>query len=244
MKRAGIIHVLGWSVALTLLVLPLVGLLEGWFAASRWPVRSLRIDAPFTQVSDEAIRATVVPLLSEGFFAVDLDRVQREVAALPWVARAEVSKRWPDRVEVRVREQQAFARWNDVALVNRRGELFEVPHVAEVAGLPDLAGPDDRIGDVVEFYIDSNRRFARVGRRVVRAALSGRGAWSLQLDGGAELMVGRTRADARLARFVDTYPRLVTGHQRSFEYVDLRYSNGYAVRWPSTPDSQGGSPGA
>jgi cell division protein FtsQ len=239
MKGALAMRIVGWGVALTLVLLPLVGLLEGWFAVGRWPVRSLRVDAPFQHVSADQIRHAAIPLLAGGFFAVDLDHVQKVVAALPWVAHVEVRKRWPDQVELRVHEQQAFARWNGSSLINRQGEVFNVPAVEALQGLPDLGGPSPRMREVLGFYLDSQRAFAHSGRRVVGAHLSERGAWSLELDGGAEVVVGRTRATQRLARFVDTYPKLMAGHEQSFEYADLRYSNGYAVRWPPAPTPGG-----
>lgn len=225
---------LGWSVAIVLLLLPVVALLEGWVAKSSWPVRSLRVDAPFTRVSAEQIRAVVTPLLKDGFFAVNLGELRRRVAALPWVAKVEVRKRWPDQLDVRVTEQRAFARWNGTALINGEGQRFVVPAIDALAGLPDLSGPDERLPDVVAFFVDNRQRFARIGRTVTGAHLSDRSAWQLDLDGGARLFVGRNRPAQRLARFVDSYRALMQGHAGSFEYVDLRYTNGYAVRWPTT----------
>src|SRR5690606_29238321 len=34
-------RVLAWGIAVTLVALPIVGVLNGWFAADRWPVRQL-----------------------------------------------------------------------------------------------------------------------------------------------------------------------------------------------------------
>lgn len=238
------IRVAGWGIALALVLLPLVGLLGGWFAAARWPVRTLSVDAPFVHVSAATIRGAVTPLLIHGFFAVDPDVVQSRLAALPWVAAVEVRKVWPDQVEVHVHEQQAFARWNGSTLINRQGVVFKVPGPGDLSALPDLGGPDARRNDVLAFYLDSKQRFAKVGRTVIGARLSDRGAWQLLLDGGVPVVVGRGPVQQRLARFIDTYPRLMEGHPQGFQYVDLRYTNGYAVRWPAEATATGGQPKA
>ena len=129
--------------ALTLVALPIVGVLNGWFASERWPVTRLAVRAEFEHVSAEQIRAAAEPGLGQGFFAMQLDQVRDAVARLPWVERVEARKRWPDTVELVVYEQQPYAHWSGGRLVNRTGQLFSVPGGELLQGLPRLAGPDD-----------------------------------------------------------------------------------------------------
>ena len=50
----------GWLLALALVALPVVGVVNGWFAADRWPFRQLRIDATFERVNAEQVRAAAI----------------------------------------------------------------------------------------------------------------------------------------------------------------------------------------
>lgn len=241
MNQRLIVRLIGWGVALVVIALPLVGLLNGWIAVDRWPVRSLRIDAPFAHVGAEQIRATAAPLLNRGFFAVDLGRVQQAVAALPWVDRVEVRKRWPDQVLVRVQEQRPFAHWNRDLLINRQGEVFAVPDAAALQGLPRLSGPDSETDTVLRFYLDMLARFGGADLPIRGVHLSARGTWRLALANGARVMVGHDDVERRLDRFLDTW-HILAADNGSFDYVDLRYSNGYAVRWSETPSATGTTP--
>jgi len=73
--------------------------------------------------------------------------------------------------------------------------------------------------------------------------LSPRRAWRIHLDNGMQLALGRVQTDARLARFVSLYPRLFgrppAGDGRTAAaspvplMVDLRYTDGFAVRMPN-----------
>lgn len=240
----GAVRAMAWTLALAVLALPLVGLFMGWFAASHWPVRSLRVDGPFEHVPAAEVRGVVTPLLKEGFFAVDAGRIQQAVAALPWVEHAEVRKHWPDQVRITLIEQQPFARWNSQALINRRGQVFQVPDAATIQGLPELAGPADSQQEVLEFYLDARRRLATVGLPVTGTSLSRRGNWRVRLAGGAEIVIGKDTPRPRLARFVDGFARLASGRIPRFISADLRYSNGFAMRWPDPEDSNGGPPPA
>ena len=82
----GAVRLLAWCLAIALVAWPVVGLLRGWFAASRWPVTRLTVQAEFKHVSAAEIRAAVLPRLGKGFFALNLEAVQQAVAALSLAA--------------------------------------------------------------------------------------------------------------------------------------------------------------
>jgi hypothetical protein len=86
----------------------------------------------------------VRPRLGKGFFALDLDAVQKAVAALPWVESVEARKRWPDTLVLRIYERQPFARWNEKQLVSRQGALFSVADADHGDRLARLVLADDR----------------------------------------------------------------------------------------------------
>ena len=223
-----------WCLVAALLALPVVGVLNGWFAANRWPVTRLIVQGEFKHVSMDQLRAAVLPSLGKGFFALNLDHVQQAVAALPWVESVEARKRWPDTLQLRIIERQPFARWNQKQLISRQGKLFDAPiDAAAAAALPDLQGPDDRLAEVVSFYADVGKAFAGTHLSINGVTLTARGSWSVTTTSGARIVIGdRDLAGDRLRRFLAVYPQMMAGHTDGFVYADLRYTNGFAVRWP------------
>ncbi|MBS0432794.1 MAG: cell division protein FtsQ/DivIB [Proteobacteria bacterium] len=232
MRGASITRLLAWLVAIALIALPVVGVLQGWFASDRWPVRTLQVQAEFRHVGADELRQAVLPSLRSGFFALDLDKVRDEVARLPWVARVEARKRWPDTLELRVLELHPVAHWGHGRLLGRDGRLFSVADADAVTGLPHLSGPDDRVADVVDFYGRAQQQFAPLHLRVDVVDLSERGSWAVRLSDGGAVVIGRDQPQQRLARFIAVMPMLLQGRTGSFVYADLRYSNGFAVKWP------------
>ena len=226
-----VLKLLAWTIALTLVALPVVGVLNGWFAVDRWPVRYLDVQAEYNHVSAEQIRAAAATHLGTGFFALKLEDVRAAVAALPWVEGVEARKRWPDTLVLLVRERQPIARWGERRLIGRDGVLFTAPGVEAMQGLPQLDGPDDAVGEVVDFYTRTAHALAGSGMVLSGATLSGRGSWKLSLVGGAEIMLGHEQVDARVQRFLDVLPRLSAEHAGGFQRADLRYANGFAIQW-------------
>ena len=235
-----ILKLFAWAIALSLIGLPIIGVLNGWFAQDRWPIRNLQVEAEFNHVGAEQIRAATNGYLGTGFFAIKLEDVRAAVAALPWVEHVEVRKRWPDTIEMRVLEQQPFARWGNKRLVGRSGQLFDAPGTEAIQGLPQLSGPDAALTDVVDFYQKTLTTLSGSGLALTGVSLSARGSWTISLVDGSEILLGQRDIDDHLKRFLDVFPRLAAGRgTNAFARADLRYANGFAIRWLASAPASG-----
>jgi cell division protein FtsQ len=169
------------------------------------------------------------------FFTVDLESVRALFEAIPWVRRAELRRRWPDCLEVRIEEQVPLARWGQQKkgsqLVNAQGQLF--PGQSDEA-LPSLAGPAGSEAEVVRRYLAFRDALAPLGLAPTQVLLSARLAWQMRLSNGITMQLGRDtekdRVEDRVARFVSAYPQTLARSRQRIDYVDLRYPNGFAVR--------------
>ena len=234
MIRRGL-QVLTWALALALVALPVVAVLNGWIGSERWPLRTLRVNEGLERVDAARLRQTLLPYATAGFFAVRLDPARAAVARLPWVEHAEVRKRWPDVLEVRIVEHRPFARWGENRLLSEQGRLFPVAGIEVPEGLPQLSAADGRVPEVVALYNESREMFAPGGYSVVRLALDSRDSWSLSLDNGVEVVVGSQEARLRLKRFARVLPQLLARNPLPLRRADLRYTNGFALVWGEAP---------
>jgi cell division protein FtsQ len=197
------------------------------------PVHVVSMDGSFQRVSPGQIEQAVAPYLDAGFMSVNLDAVQRAVEILPWVDHARVQRRWPRSLHVTVVEQTAAARWGEAGLLNTRGELFvrDAAHVP--SELPRLSGPDGTQARVAQRYLAAQGRMLEAGMRIAAVRLDERGAWELDLDSGVTVRLGRRQVDERLERFIHTASSVISRRVREIAYVDMRYSNGFAIGWRS-----------
>lgn len=219
-----------WLVAGISLVLFATGIYSLSVVLDR-PFRVVTVEAGFQRVSTMQIEAAVVDSLSGGFVTVDLDLIRIALVSLPWVDRAQVQRIWPDRIHVKVTEQIAAARWGDKGLLNTRGELFirNARHIP--AELPRLRGPDGSENKVARRYLNLRGRLAEAGFSLNSVELDARGAWQLRLSNGPEVRLGRLAVDERIDRFIQVVSHVVHQQLEDIEYVDMRYSNGFALGW-------------
>lgn len=229
------LRLVGWLLAVALVALPVVAVLNGWIGASQWPLTRLRANGEFHRVDTALLQRTLLPYARRGFFAVRLDDAQAAVARLPWVERAEVRKRWPDVLEVRVVEHRPFARWGNDQLLSEHGRLFPAKGIVAPTDLPRFSGPPARIPEVVALYNESRGLFDAIGMDVREVELDPRGSWSLALGNGAQVVIGRSEARARLGRFVRLLPQLLAQNTQLLARADLRYTNGFSLSWTPAP---------
>jgi cell division protein FtsQ len=145
------------------------------------------------------------------------------------VRKADVRRQWPDRLEVRLEEHEPLARWGTMGLVNVQGEIF----VATYGGLlPVFNGPAGASKEMAIQYAYFRKSLEPLGQKPVQVNVSPRRAWSLRIEDGMMIELGRNDLENRLARFVQNYGRAAAMLERRVDYVDLRYTNGFAVRVP------------
>jgi cell division protein FtsQ len=194
-----------------------------------FPLREIKVNGELKHVTREQVQLIVRRELRGNFFTLDLDQARKGFEKLPWVRQVSVRRRWPDHLDVALEEHVALARWGGTALVNSHGELF---HAASNAELPMFVGPVGMEKEVTERYETFRQLLAPLKFEPRQVVLSPRRAWQLRLNNGLTVELGREQTDARLAKFVSVYERTVGRLGQPVQYVDLRYPNGFAVRFP------------
>ncbi|NTV11857.1 MAG: cell division protein FtsQ/DivIB [Zoogloea sp.] len=201
-----------------------------------FPLREVVVTTPLGQVTNAQLEYAARSSIRGNFFTVNLDQVRSAFEKLPWVRRAEVRRRWPGAVEVRLEEHVATAYWRvgdtgEMRLVNRQGEVFSA---ASNASMPMFSGPEGSASLLLSKYAEFSRAIAPLGRHLVGLSLSARQAWQLRTDDGLLIDLGRDQprapTDARLARFVSVFPEAQQKLNMKIAVADLRYPGGFTLR--------------
>ncbi len=195
-------------------------------------ITQVSVTGRFQRVSpidvEQAVKARVRDM---GLVSVDLAAVRRAVEQLPWVDNATVERQWPRALNIRVDEQVPAARWGANGLLNTRGELFisEARHIP--AELPRLSGPRGSESEVARRYLAAQGQLVEAGMRLTAVRLDLRGSWEFDLDNGITVRLGRRQVDERFSRFVAAGVGQIASHANDISYVDMRYTNGFAIGW-------------
>ncbi|WP_320151964.1 cell division protein FtsQ/DivIB [uncultured Tolumonas sp.] len=200
------------------------------FDEDKIPVSGLVVQGDLEYVSTEEVRKVLAENpQTNNFFTLDVNQLQKEVEALPWVYQSSIRKRWPALLYVYVVEQTPCALWGNDRLLSIRGTIFQAPRDRLKKPLVQLSGPDEMAGKVWEQYQQFERLLALNGYHVASVHMTNRHSWEIQLASGPKLILGRNDMLVKLQQFIDVYPKLE--NRELIDYLDLRYDTGIAVRW-------------
>lgn len=210
--------------------------LVAWFVSRPlFPLREVILLSPAEEVTEAQLEYVARTAVRGNFFTVDLEDVRAAFETLPWVKRAEVRRRWPDGIELRLVEQKAVAYWTPAEggegrLVNPEGEVFAA---TSSEPMPALAGPQGTSPRLLTRYQELATLLQPMNLRLVGLSLSAREAWQLTLENGLVILLGREPdqavLDRRLKRFVTAWPELQNHMETTVAVADLRYPSGFAL---------------
>jgi cell division protein FtsQ len=159
----------------------------------------------------------------QSIFAADVQSARRRLMKLDWVAEADVQRRYPDAINVRLVEKLPYALWKSpeglVYAVERDGGLITKNDVEKFAGLPHLAG--DGAPEIAADLVDAVAQHRAVAARTkIYQRQSGR-RWNLILDDGVVVKLPETGWQKEL----DTLESLIVDKsilERNLIEIDLR----------------------
>jgi cell division protein FtsQ len=213
-----------------------------WWLAQR-PMFTLKViridgtvDVPLRYVNGSTVRGTALPRIKGNFFTVNLNAVRTAFESVPWVRKAAVRREWPNKLIVTVEEHVPLGTWGDDGrLVSVKGDVFtaNLAEAEEDGELPKLAGPIGSEKEVVGRFRELHQWLAPANLAPASLRLSGRYAWTMELNNGVKVELGREQGNetlkARVDRLTGIYPQLVARLQDRIESIDMRYPNGLAL---------------
>ena len=193
------------------------------------PIRRVMVEGEFKHLTTQHVQHAVADAVHAGFFGVDVADIRDLLQDEAWIREANVSRMWPDGLHVTIVEQVPVARWGDYGLLNERADVF-VPSAEDLPrDLAQLNGPLGSEQEVLEHFGYIRAQLADVGLKPIGLSLSDRRAWTVTIEGGHEILLGRRDLEVRLARFKWGYTKGLNAAWERIGHVDMRYTNGFAV---------------
>jgi len=236
---------LGYWAGMVFFVVVIIGLTyvanrlyQKLMSAQEMPISTLQISGHRAYSTDSEVQQALSELSdNESFFSLDVSRVQQQIEQVPWIDSAAVRRRWPNGLSIHIIDQDPVALWNELSLVNSKGEIFTAPRARLRRELPSFVAPNEVPKEVLSGYQALLPLFESEGLVVKRVELTERQSWQLILGDGTRLILGRENTvirNARIERFLRVYKHLIP-NDKSIDYVDLRYDSGFAVNWNTEP---------
>jgi len=158
------------------------------------------------------------------------ESARERIVSLPWVREAAVRKVYPNTIEVRVDERDAFAIWqhgSQLSVIEKDGAVI-APYVGgRQAMLPLVVGLGAAEGAAA--FVAKVQAYPELASRVRGYIRVGERRWDMRLDNGITVKLPETQVEAALADLValDKSDALLT---RDIAAVDMRFTDRLVVQ--------------
>ncbi len=218
--------------AISLIVLGAILWIRSWFVNPvHWPISKVEIKGDLKYVSRDELQGVIKHYVNTNLYLLDDQGLERDLEAIPWVKGVSLRKSLPQTLIITIKEYQAVAYWGEDHLLDQYGEIFNGSLPERRSDFPVLYSPEDKGREMGERYIQVLKWLKDVPMKVVSLTEDPRGSWIIRFEDGLILNVGKKEQEKRLRRFVVGYQKVLKKQMEKVSLVDLRYTNGFAVKW-------------
>ena len=196
-------------------------------------IKTVEVQSALTNVNKNDIRSIAETYIQDGFFTVNLSRFEDELSEISWVYKAKIKRQWPGKLAIRITEQVPVFRWGDTQLLNRDGHAFSVKNANDFTHLPLLDGVTGREQYLMSLFDKYQDQFERMGASILKIEEDARYDKEITLANNISINVGREYAEKQIERCLYSFAMFSKAERAAISSIDLRHSNGFAVRWDS-----------
>ncbi|WP_323815334.1 cell division protein FtsQ/DivIB [Cellvibrio sp. NN19] len=194
------------------------------------PIKSVVVEGDFNFISKQRATELIGNEINGDFLQLDLMQLKNALLDDPWVEKVTLNRRWPDTLVVKIAEQKPIARWGD-GFLNQRGEIVLIDDASQLSGLPWLQGSEADAPEILQQYQDLSQLLRSRGLEVLALKCDNKKSWRLTIKNHVEIALGRDQVMEKMRRFVTVYDTHLSKVWLDVKAIDLRYTNGVAVRW-------------
>lgn len=230
------------SVLAGVLLLCAVLMIAKLYQPQTLPFKSVQIYGELSWIDRDKLNEIILKNIDGGFFSLNISQLKERLEQQAWIESVAIRRVWPDVLQITANEQQPVAIWNGDRVINNYGELFDPMGQELPEYLVKVSGPEGSQSMMMEHYFAISKLFQDVGLRIASMDINERRALQVILTNGVRLLLGRVNSGEESAeevqRFVTAYKQNLSPKFEDIALVDLRYTNGLAVRWKQHTSTQ------
>lgn len=218
-----------------------------------FPIKKVELTNRLENQDGNELQKSVAQILNGGFFSLDVDLFRADLlSSLPWLKTVAVRKMWPDKLLLSITEHKPVTRWSSIdkgvnesknnELLSDEGIIF-YPRLTDVQQakfnkMAMFSGPKSNAIKILETCSQISESLKILDVFVKQCGMNERRTWMVKLSNNMEIKLGKESVMQKLERLVRVFSGQLKPYLDSVDYADLRYSNGFSIKWNSENTEQ------
>ena len=220
-----------WTVMLAAPLMLVLGAYKWIQNPENLTIESVEVIGNFTILDKTQLQPLIESYAKTNLYLLDVEQLEKEIESNPWVHSAALTHVWPNKLIVKIYEQKPVAHWGKKQMLAENGEIIKASMAKEKGELPLLYSPNDKGRNMASGFLNIRKMMKGFPVKLVEFKEDARGSWRIKLENGIVLKIGREHQAKRLKRFMVAYDQSLNEVLDKISVVDLRYTNGFAVKW-------------
>lgn len=220
-----------WMILITLPLVAVLGAYQWIQNPENLTIDTVEVTGEFTILDEKQLQPLIESYVKTNLFLLDDKNLERALENNPWVHSAALTHVWPNKLIVKIYEQKPVAYWGKSNMLADNGEIIKASMAKEKGELPLLYSPNDKGRNMATGFIKIRKMMKGFPLKLTEFKADARGSWKIKLENGMTLKIGREHQEKRLKRFMVAYDQSLKKVLDKISIVDLRYTNGFAVKW-------------
>ncbi len=194
-------------------------------------IRHIQVEGTLQHADKTKISNILQPLIHSSLFSLNQSSLHQALVALPWIKQVDIHRDFPHELIIKLNEKQVVASFNGKALIDKSGNLFTPEDKSIIAQFPEIIASKDLLPAALKDLQTLQLILASQNLKIKSLILAQRNSVTLILTNGLKILLGKQNMSARLETFLDIYPKVFENRLNQVQYIDMRYTNGMAVKW-------------
>ena len=224
-----------WSAIFIVPLILVVGAYQWIQNPNNLTIKTVEVTGEFRILDTKQLQPLIESFAKTNLFLLDQRKLEEALENNPWVHSAALTHVWPNKLIVKIYEQKPVAHWGKSNMLAENGEIIKASMDKEKGDLPLLYSPNGtsrNMGrNMANGFLEIRKMMKGFPLKLVEFKEDARGSWRIKLENGMTLKIGRDHQAKRLKRFMVAYDESLNKVLDKISVVDLRYTNGFAVKW-------------
>ena len=207
------------------------------------PIAKFQVVGKTDFISEQEVEQLLQQWKNSSILLANIHGIKQKLLEHPWVKQVAIKRNWPDVLQVTIVEVLPIALWKPSIAIDCRVEYFRCQLLTEKGNyaihrksnpidytMSKIIARAENKEHIKNKYLYSVKYLQPLNLNVVSLQLSRDNEWELIVGNQIAVLVGSRDFENRIQRLAQVWDAKLQSVQNSLQRIDLRYSNGLAVR--------------
>ena len=190
-----------------------------------YPIEEIEITSTNSNHNTEKINEIVASIKGQDLLSLDLSDIKRSIRSDDWIRDVEIKKSFPDTLEIIIIPQQPYAIYNSKIMM-LDGTVIEAPSLP--LDLPIIVDHTNDSLSSMNTLILTNKLLQKINLDIKKVEIHDS---LIKVFTSTNMLISdRVNYEVNLNRLVISFQDLKKLFKREIKSIDMRYSNGFAIK--------------